>query len=232
MNTHGWKQIWECRTPPLDNVLDLGTLIKLDGFDMGAGRIEVTDWQSYANLIAQRLALKDGDSVYELGCGAGAFLFALRQFHTLKIGGLDYSTTLIETALRAMPDGDFIVNEAKFLEKDNNYDYVISNSVFHYFTHDYAADVITSMVMKSNIAVAIMEIPDLKTKLESESLRRDSLSVESYEKKYAGLVHTYYDRDWFKQQASMNGCTCEVFDGCVPNYAQNIYRFGVVIRKS
>jgi cyclopropane fatty-acyl-phospholipid synthase-like methyltransferase len=232
MNTQNWKEIWGRRTHATEESLDLATLIKLDGFDTGAGRIEAADWQNYAGVIAQKLALKDGDSIYELGCGAGAFLFALRQLHTLKVGGLDYSAALIKTASRAMPDGYFIADEAKNVETDSQYDYVISNSVFHYFSYEYAATVIASMIKKSKVAVAIMEIPDLKTKFESETLRRDTLSVEAYEKKYAGLEHTYYERDWFKQQAALHGCTCEVFDGCVPNYAQNKFRFGVLIKKT
>ncbi|MDP3744463.1 MAG: class I SAM-dependent methyltransferase [Methylotenera sp.] len=232
MNTQNWKEIWGRRTHTAEETLDLATLIKLDGFDTGAGRIEAADWQTYAGVIAQKLALKDGDSIYELGCGAGAFLFALRQLHTLKVGGLDYSSALIETATRAMPDGHFIAEEAKSVETETQYDYVISNSVFHYFSYEYAAAVIASMVKKSKVAVAIMEIPDLQTKLEAETLRRDKLSVEAYEKKYAGLEHTYYERDWFKQQAALHGCTSEVFDGCVPNYAQNKFRFGVLIKKA
>ncbi len=232
MNTQNWKEIWARRTPVADETLDLAALIKLDGFDTGAGRIEATDWQTYAGVIAKNLTLKNGDSVYELGCGAGAFLFALRQLYTLKVGGLDYSSALIEAASRAMPDGDFIADEAKSVETETQYDYVISNSVFHYFSHAYAAEVIASMLKKSKIAVAIMEIPDIQTKQEAEALRRDTLTVEAYERKYAGLEHTYYERDWFKKQAALHGCACEAFDGCVPNYAQNQFRFGVLIKKA
>lgn len=232
MNTQNWKDIWARRTHVAEETLDLAALIKLDGFDTGAGRIEAADWQTYAGIIAKKLSLKNGDSVYELGCGAGAFLFALRQLYTLKVGGLDYSSALIEAASRAMPDGDFIADEAKSVETATQYDYVISNSVFHYFSHVYAAEVIASMIKKSKIAVAIMEIPDIQTKQEAETLRRDKLTVEAYEKKYAGLEHTYYARDWFTKQAALHGCTCEVFDGCVPNYAQNQFRFGVLIKKA
>lgn len=232
MNTQNWKEIWARRTPVAEETLDLAALIKLDGFDTGAGRIEAADWQTYAGVIAKKLTLKNGDSVYELGCGAGAFLFALRQLYTLKVGGLDYSSALIEAASRAMPDGDFIADEAKSVETETQYDYVISNSVFHYFSHAYAAEVMAGMIKKSKIAVAIMEIPDIQTKQEAEILRRDTLTIEAYEKKYAGLEHTYYERDWFIKQAALHGCACEAFDGCVPNYAQNQFRFGVLIKKA
>lgn len=232
MNAQNWKDIWGRRAHVREDKLDLAALIKLDGFDTGAGHIEASDWQTYAGVIAEKLTIRNGDSIYEIGCGAGAFLYALRKMHTLNVGGLDYSAALIEAASRAMPDGNFVADEAKLVETDLQYDYVISNSVFHYFTQEYAAEVLARMLKKAKTAVAIMEIPDLHTKFESETLRRDTLSVEAYEKKYAGLEHTYYERDWFKHQALLHGCSCEVFDGCVPNYAQNKFRFGVLIKKS
>lgn len=47
-----------------------------------------------------------------------------------------------------------------------------------------------------------------------------------YEKQYAGPEHAIYTRDWFKAQVKGRGLECELFDGCVPNYAQNRSRFG------
>lgn len=231
MNTLNWKEIWNRRSFSAGEKLSLDTLIKLDGFDSGAGRISSEDWQTYADIISDKLKIESGHSVYELGCGAGAFLYALREKHALKVGGLDYSSALIEAATHAMPDGQFVAAEAKLLDTELAYDFVISNSVFHYFSKDYAATVLARMVQKAKVAVAVMEVPDLQTKLESEALRRDLLSQEEYEKKYAGLEHTYYERAWFKDQAAALGCSCEIFDGCVPGYAQNRFRFGAIIKK-
>ena len=58
------------------------------------------------------------------------------------------------------------------------------------------------------------------------------LSPEEYKRKYSELQHTYYDRGWFTSIAVENGLTCETFNGFVPNYAQNEFRFGCIIRKS
>jgi cyclopropane fatty-acyl-phospholipid synthase-like methyltransferase len=232
MSVPNWKEIWGKRNADAAGQLDLDTLIKLDGFDTGAGRIEATDWQTYAEIISDKLGICDGASVYELGCGAGAFLYALRQRHALTAGGLDYSAALISAARRAMPDGEFIEAEAKFLDTDTRYDYVISNGVFHYFSKDYASVVLARMVKKAKNTVAIMEIPDLQTRQESENIRRGALSQGEYEEKYAGLEHTYYERSWFEKQAVAHGCSCEIFDGCVPNYAQNRFRFGVLLKKT
>ncbi|ESS74086.1 methyltransferase type 12 [Methyloglobulus morosus KoM1] len=232
MSTQNWQEIWNRRAYDLGSTLDLGALIKLDGFDVGAGRIEVSDWQAYVGIISNKLGISDGATVYEIGCGAGAFLYALCQRHNLTVGGLDYSKALISAATRALPDGEFNIAAAKSVGTSTTYDFVMSNGVFHYFSQEYAAEVLARMIKKARIAVAVLEVPDLETKQESEAFRRDKLTQEEYEKKYAGLEHTYYERDWFKTQAIENGCDYEIFDGCVPNYAQNPYRFGVILKKS
>ena len=227
--TQNWKEIWNRRTAPRAGGLD--ALIKFDGFDTGAGRIEAADWQTYAALIAEKLGMCNGATVFEVGCGAGALLYAFQERYSLSVGGIDYATGLIAAAKMAMPDGKFEVQEAKALEITPQYDFVIANSVFHYFDLDYAAKVLERMIKKARNAIAVMEVPDLKTKSGSEAMRRDMLTQDEYEKKYDGLEHTYYERDWFREQAKCNGLTCEIFDGCVPNYAQNRFRFGFVIRK-
>jgi cyclopropane fatty-acyl-phospholipid synthase-like methyltransferase len=88
-----WQEIWNRKlaTGPLD----LASLVKLDGFDTGAGRIDVEDWQAYCAIIGRKLGLRDGDSVFEVGCGAGAFLYGLRQLRPLEVGGIDYASNLI-----------------------------------------------------------------------------------------------------------------------------------------
>ena len=73
-----WKEIWNRRTSNGEGV-DLDALIKLDGFDTGAGRIDVADWRTYVEHIAEKLGIRNGETVFEVGCGAGAFLYALRE---------------------------------------------------------------------------------------------------------------------------------------------------------
>lgn len=228
--TQNWRDVWNRRTPG-DGALTLDTLIKLDGFDSGAGRIEVDDWRSYVTAIARKLNLVEGASVYEVGCGAGAFLYALRERRSLHVGGIDYAAGLIAAASRSMPDGRFTVGEARGVDCDDQYDYVMANGVFHYFELEYAADVLERMFRKARVAVAVTEIPDLATRDESEAMRGKLLDPEQYRIKYAGLEHTYFARDWFMAFARAQGRTCELFDGCVPHYAQNRFRFGCIIRK-
>lgn len=227
---NNWKKIWSSRNALQISEINLIDLIALDGFDAGAGKIEIEDWRKYASSISAKLNLKAGDSVYEVGCGGGAFLYALCENLQLKIGGNDYGEGLINAARKVFPSGDFECVEAAKIDTKTKYDYVISNGVFHYFEEVYAEDVLLKMIEKSRNGVCVLEIPDIKTRSESEKMRRELLSHEEYEKKYKGLQHTYYDRAWFVNVAEKSGRHCEVFDGCVPNYAQNKFRFGILIK--
>jgi len=228
--SQNWRDIWNRRALP-DGSLTLDTLIKLDGFDVGAGRIETEDWRNYVATIAAKLGLRDGASVFEVGCGSGAFLYALQERYTLSLGGIDYAGGLIAAARCALPAGHFEITEASALDTTTPFDFVIANGVFHYFTLDYASEVLRRMAAKARCAVAILEIPDAQTQEASEALRRNTLTQAEYEKKYAGLEHTYFQSEWFTNQAAALGLRCEAFAGCVPNYAQNQFRFGVMIRK-
>jgi trans-aconitate methyltransferase len=224
-----WKEIWNRRAANGKEIPGLDELIKLDGFDAGAALIGVDEWRANTACVAKKLGIQDGETVFEVGCGAGAFLYALREQQPLAVGGIDYAAGLVATATRVIPGGDFIVCEAKDLDVLPAYDYVISHGAFHYFELDYATEVLDRMLRKSKRAVAVMEVPDLRTQSESEAYRRAALSVAEYEKKYAGLAHTYYSREWFQQQAAARGRSCEIFASCMPNYAQSGFRFNCVI---
>ncbi|MDP8568139.1 class I SAM-dependent methyltransferase [Methylophilus aquaticus] len=224
-----WQQIWEKRSLQPQHPITLETLIALDGFDSGAGKINPADWQEYTRRISDKLALKSGHSVFEVGCGAGAFLYALRQQHTLTVGGLDYAAGLIEAAQQAMPDGDFKAQPAQSMATDTRYDFVIANSVFHYFDEAMATQVFQAMWQKANIGVAILDIPHAATKEACERARREALSEAEYEEKYRGLHHTYYTPEWFSQQ--LPDKPHQAFESCVPNYAQSQYRFSVIFSK-
>ncbi|HYC58070.1 MAG TPA: class I SAM-dependent methyltransferase [Thermoanaerobaculia bacterium] len=230
MTTNAWQKIWNGRSAP-DGPLDLAALIRLDGFDSGVGRIEADDWRIFSAALGRKLGLADGASVYEVGCGAGAFLYALRECHSLRVGGLDYAQTLIETARRMMPDGDFVLAEAAALPVAPAYDHVIAHGVFHYFNLDHAERVLDRMLAKARLTVAVLEVPDARTMQESEATRAAGLTQEEYDKKYSGLAHTHYERSWFEQQAAARGLTVEIFDGFMPNHVLNAFRFGAIIRK-
>jgi len=226
-----WQEIWGRRYTKNSAELSLEKLIALDGFDSGAGRIDIKDWRTNASLLAARIGVTDHQSVFEIGCGGGAFLSALSEIHELKIGGADYSSSAIEVAKRALPSGHFQCIEARNIESEPKYDHVISHSVFLYFGLDYAREVLEQMLAKARKTICVFDVPDNATKSASERIRRAAMGKEEYERMYAGLEHTYYDRTWFHEWALRRGAhQVEIIPSLIPNYAQSRFRFGCIIR--
>jgi len=69
-----WKKIWNNRKIEHGDDI-LTSLIKLDGFDEGAGEISQVNWIEYVNWIRSKLAIDETDSIFEIGCGSGAFIY-------------------------------------------------------------------------------------------------------------------------------------------------------------
>lgn len=112
-STPTWSQVWAQRfVGPTDSAPALEELIRIDGFDVGAGAITVASWREYSASIATTLGLRRDDLVFEIGCGAGALLLALQEDTGVRVCGMDFSGPLIATAQRALPSGQFFVADA------------------------------------------------------------------------------------------------------------------------
>ncbi|MDC1436499.1 class I SAM-dependent methyltransferase [Gammaproteobacteria bacterium] len=226
-----WHEIWNKRTSNGELKYDLEALISLDGFDSGAGKVSVADWLENARKISDLLGIQDGDSVFEVGCGCGAFLKGLQEMRKIKIGGIDYSSPLIKVANSVFPNQEFVCGEATDIEGIEDYDYLLAHGVFHYFDLNYAENVIKKMILKAKKTICILDIPNLATMEDSEKMRRDLLTENEYKRKYEGLEHTYFEKAWFRILANKLGYNCDFLEGLMPNYAQKNFRFGVIIQK-
>ena len=228
---NNWKNIWDNRSYN-ENLSTLQALIVADGFDSGFGSFTEDDWLKYINDVSSILGIVKGKtSIYEVGCGSGAFLYPFYQ-HNHKVGGLDYSDVLLKMANTHMPNSDFSLAEAITIDTNSKYDIIISNSVFHYFpTKDYAKNVIRKMLKKAKKSVVILDLNDNAKKEIAEGLRQGSMSKEDYLKKYADLNQLYYDKEWFSKIALQNGYKIKIWDQKIDNYLNSSYRFNIVIEK-
>jgi len=225
-----WKNIWDRRNITQDTVSNLQKLISIDGFDTGYGTISEDEWLCYVTYIQNKLKMKSNDSIYEVGCGAGAFLYPF--YKKYLIGGLDYSDKLIQTAKEYLPKGSFKVTEAVQCPIEVKYDYVISNSVFFYFdSYEYAERVLEKMITKATKGIAVLEVNDYEKIEESMKLRKGYLSDEEYTERYEGLEHLYYKKQWFIEIAKKHNLEIEIEQQNINNYANNIYRFNVFMFK-
>lgn len=224
-----WHAIWNKRVASDSTDLALEDLLILNGYDSGAGHVPVADFRSNAQQVCNQLRLKDGYGVFDVGCGAGAFLKALLEVVDIKVGGIDYSGNLVKAAQRALPAGRFQAVDAAALQTTPKYEWVVSHGVFHYFELEYASKVLDLMLSKATKGVAVFEVPDKALYEASETMRRGKLSPAEYESKYTGLKHTYFDRVWFSEKAAAVGAKCNFHQSFIPNSAQSNFRFNCII---
>ena len=176
-------------------------------------------------MFSQLINLEPDESVFEVGCGSGAFLHPLRN---IKKGGLDYSKPLIEIAKGFIPNGDFICDAATNLNTDEKYDHVFAHSVFQYLSLDQAKIVLSKMIQKSRKTVSILDIPNIEKRSEQENERKQNIGEENYNSKYQNLSHTYYSAEFFLDLPELIGKKSKKIDTSVMNYSSIDFRFGIV----
>ena len=98
-----WKQIWENKGSQLDTHLAPEEILKqlfvLTGFDSkSSSGLNVQNYRDFIRRVFEWAKLEDCESLYEVGCGAGAFLYAMSLEKNTKNGGGYY--TLVESTMR------------------------------------------------------------------------------------------------------------------------------------
>ena len=225
-----WKTVWNGKHIERSGSV-LQTLLQADGYDTVLGAMDENGFLSHIRQLTRRLDIRDTDSLYEVGCGAGAVLYPFYlKGHT--VSGLDYSRPLIDLARQVMPDVAFELAEADKLATGESYDVVFSFGVFIYFdTYDYAQTVLGKMVEKARKAVGIFDVSDLALKSQAENMRKEACGSEAYEKRYDGLPHLYYPTSFFKKAAEALNCTIRIFPQAIDGYGNSAYRYNVVLFK-
>ncbi|MGC8513933.1 MAG: class I SAM-dependent methyltransferase, partial [Acidimicrobiales bacterium] len=191
MSESSWTGIWSRRSASDvhgDSVL--GDLLGADGYDNAQSSFSEDAWREHIMGWADRLGIRSGDSVFEVGCGAGAVLYVLAEAG-VRVAGMDLSPGLIATAARAVPDGSFEVGEAVDLPPAPHVDVCLAVGVFMYFPSlDYARSVVAAMAAKATRGVALLDLPDLAKRDASEAFRVDMAGgPDAYRERYAGLEH-------------------------------------------
>ena len=223
-----WKEIWN-KDERISKII-LESLIKADGFDSGAGSFSVDDWIKYTNEFYHILKIKNTDSIYDIGCGSGAFVYPLYLKKHL-VGGVDYSKILIDLANTIMQDNNFTNNEAININ-DDRYDIVLSHSVFQYFKDlDYAKNTIKKMINKANKKIAILDINDATKENEYHRIRMENMNEQDYKTKYQGLEHMFYNKEWFENIAKEFNLKIDIFDQTFKKYSNSKLRFNVIMEK-
>lgn len=222
-----WKDIWVKRKNlNIDNITH-NELFKVNGFDGLHSSISEDTIIPALDLYSEKMNLWLNESIYEIGCGAGAFLYHWhKKGH--KVGGCDISSSLLEYADIAIPNSKWECVEANKLIVKDKYDHVISFSTFFYFpNYEYAKEVVHRMIMKANMSISIFDIPDLELKNESEAFRKET--IPNYEESYADLKHLYYPKEWWVNIANELGLTAVIYNQNIEGYKNSEWRYNVTI---
>ncbi len=226
-----WKKIWNNKNSNLDHY-SLSDLLELDGFDSDSGFIDEKSWLLYLDYIAFHLKYEKYHSIFEVGCGSGAFLYPFYKNKSL-VSGIDYSDRLTNICSKVMPDMQFEVCEAINLNTSIKFDCVLSNSVFQYFPdYSYAEKVVLKMIDKSKYKIAILDLNDINLESESRIIRKGDLSEKEYQERYRGLKHLFFDRIFFEEIVLRRNCSLETYQQKSDLYAQSSFRFNVIITKN
>lgn len=231
-----WHEVWQTKglTRTAEDLLSgnvLDRLMELGGYHSSTSSPLGQDHEVQFRQAVKALEVGPTDSVFEVGCGAGAFLYWLSR-RCCSVGGLDYAESLIVHARRALPaEADLQHGEARNLPIAPQYDIVLSNGVFIYFPDEqYAYDVLRRMIQKSRRAIGILDVNEAEHRAEFERIR--AISQGDQRRAYEGLKQLYLSRRFFEQVASEFGISCRIDKSRTPHSVNARYRFHVWLHKN
>lgn len=232
-----WQETWAKRVASVDERGVLSALIHANGFDQGCGAYTPDQWIAMAEAWSRSLSFQTGASVLEVGCGAGAFLYALQLTSGIKAFGYDYSPSLIQSAQQNLV-GEFLVSEAIVNPfSGQSFDAVISHSVFHYFpTDNYACAVVKEMAnsLRAGGKIALLDLNDASLERDYHAERMKGFqSVEIYEEKYRHHKHLFFRKEVIADWLAQYGLTdVQFLPHPVEQYGNARFRFNVVGTKT
>ncbi|WP_053204262.1 class I SAM-dependent methyltransferase [Jiangella muralis] len=203
-------------------------LAALSGYDSRTSALDLDEFDRQRDHIVVSLAIAATDTVYEVGCGAGALLHGLEPL-CAGVGGSDYAPALIDVARGVLDSDDVEVREASGVNPLPRYDVVVSNGVFIYFPDaEYARLVVALMVAKARRAVGVFDVNDLARREEHQEARRAAYGADATT---GGLRQLYLDRAFFTSLAADHGVSCVIRDSVMTGSINGRYRYNVVMSR-
>lgn len=233
-----WKNLWNKRSGELDKI-EKGDFRKIFLELKRSNGFDVVDELTYDALYEQYIETKQNlcpaglhggiESVYEVGCGAGANLF-LFENEDIRTGGIDYSEGLIGTARQVLKTQDLMCGEAISVSTTPKYDSCFSNSVFSYFPdEEYALQVLEKMYEKANYSIGILDVHDIQMK-EAFIKYREEI-VPDYHERYKNLPKLFYSRQLFEKFAADHDMEIVFRESAMEGYWNNQFVFHCYLYK-
>jgi 2-polyprenyl-3-methyl-5-hydroxy-6-metoxy-1,4-benzoquinol methylase len=205
----------------------LQALFTASGYESKVAKTDLAAWLNFIKSIIMTYEIDDTKSVFEIGCGAGSFLYNIQDI-AKSVGGADYCEALIEHAKQIIKSDDLSAVEAIAIPTEPKYDVVLAVGCCVYFpSKEYATQVLDVMVAKANKIVGIVDINDELKKPLAEKTRRENVGKD-YDVLYAGLDHLYLSHEFFEDYAKKSGLRLDIMPHPLPCYP---YRFNVRLSK-
>lgn len=234
---NNWKKIWESKggffTEKEDIFEMFCELKKANGFDVQTDENYYKNfWLQWQNMTEKIKSMVDiFESVFEVGCGSGVNLYLFQKLHNItELGGMDYSSALLNIAKSVLDNSTFMCNEAINLDIVPKYDLVLADSVFQYFESvDYGMKVLEKMYQKAEKIIVVTEIHDIEQR--DLLLEHRRASIENYDELYKGLDKTFYSKNDFEEFAKNHNCKIEIVKPENDSYWNNDYVFDCYLTK-
>ena len=233
---NNWKKIWEKREIKYDmiGVADKNELFaelkRCNGFDV-IGGVPLESLLKQYNATKEKMLQfnPSSKSVYEVGCGSGANIFMFAQ-DGWRVGGIDYSNSLISIAKRVLDTDDLICAEAADTPVNPKYDCILSNGVFAYFeNYDYALTTLEKMYEKANNSIVLIDIHDVEKEEAYHAYRK--AEIKDYEERYRGLPKLFYSKKFFEDFATSKNMQIEFYECDMEGYWNDGFTFHLIMNK-
>ena len=197
------------------------------GYESKVAKTNLAEWLEYVQIIAKCCDIDSKTSVFEIGCGAGSFLYGIQNIAE-RVGGADYCEVLVEKAKTIILSDDVFTSEASEIPTTPKYDVVVAVGCCTYFpSKEYMDRVLEIMFEKSNRMIGIVDVSDEDQKELAEKTRRE-IAGKDYDKLYDGLGHLYLSQNYFTSYAEKKGLKCNIVPHPLPCYP---YRYNVFLSK-
>ena len=229
-----WEKIWN-KSDRINKIV-LDCLVKADGFAGSSRAYKTNDWIEYCENIYSKIGISKEDRIFEIGCGSGAFLYPL-YLKNISVGGNDFSKSLLNLAKNFMPESDFICKDAVNSNLNSSYEIVVSHSVFQYLNDLSGAEIVIKKMSQMTIKkFAILDVSDMSKRdlFLSERMKnymKEGYTEADFKKRYEGLDHLFYSKEWFRELGSQLNLKIEIFDQVNKNYEKSILGFNVIFTK-
>ncbi|KAJ3164867.1 hypothetical protein HDU88_005079 [Geranomyces variabilis] len=174
------------------------------------------------------LGIRDGDRVYEAGCGNGAFLAGIKEYYKVAVAGSDFSEALVQKAKEKHPGENFAVQDVQDLKNADteSFDISLSHGVWYYLNAPANAELALLELLRITKPGGSIYVGDIDDPLQIARLGRQCGGEGGFklEKKW-----------WLEMAVKHNFQVSAVVDGkdtVARHWPHSAWRYNVYLRKA